>query len=530
MSPISKKILRKVPYPLDVTYFVSPPEAMPSHLKQIEREVIDRLEEFAATSDKIRFQVKRIENAKSKEAQELSRRGVIPFTVRTVSRDAFQVTKVYSALTVSYLDRLQKALPQVTPETLQWMEYRLMASVLKIQREKTPYISLYGEIDIPDKRYMTPQLQQAFLRLGSKMPQIKDRYDRAAETIREDGYRFERISLMKEKAPVPKQTDCLVVLGPESLAPKQVKAIRDFLASNKSVILALQNQTYEYQPGGGGGLYVRAIRKSHGLDGFLDEIGTPLSQKVLMDEAQQTVRLTRRVNVQGHAGARIRVPVKLPIQVLVSRDQINRDLAMTEGISRLFYLWGNALRPDDNRLKSHDLKLISLFTSSNRSWEAEAEEGGLSAEYFAPPKVRTPRLPLAVMVEGDFSWLAEDPGKSTDAVTEKNEKKHGQGRLLVIGSGEMFKKGVLDQGQNRLLLLNILDTLTLGGELLPLRAKAQAMRYIRQADDKEKVGARLFGVVLMPLMAGLFGVARFTLRRRRRSGYTQKSRLKEVKT
>lgn len=522
LSPESGRILEQIPYPLDITYFVSPPEVMPSHMKQMEREVTDRMKEFAATSERIRFRVSRIMNMDSPEAADLARRGIIPFTVRTVNRDAFQVTKVYSALTISYLDRLQKALPQLTPQTLPDMEYRLISSALKIQREKAPYVSLYGEVDTPDRKYMTPQSRRAFMRLGSRMPQVRDRYSEAAAAMKEEGYRFERISLTKEKARIPRETDCLVVMGAKEMDEQQAGAVKDFLASGRSVVLALQNQAFEYRPGGSGGLYVKERPVAHGLEQLLNEIGCPLSPRVLMDEAQQTVRITRRIDVQGRAGGRVKVPVRLPVQVLVGPGQINRDFSLTEGISRLFFLWGNAVTPDMARLSGHGLELTSLFTSSSRSWEAESREGGLPADYFEAPEERAPELPLGVMIRGDFSWLTGDAQKTHNnekACDEANPNPAGRGSLTLIGSGEMFKDGIMGQGQNRLLLLNLLDTLTLGGELLPLRARTQPVRYIRPAGDVEKIAARLLGVVMAPALIVLFGAGRFMWRRRRRSNF-----------
>lgn len=512
LSPVSREILSEVPYPLDITYFVSPPEAMPSRLKNLEEEVRDRLEEFAKSSDKVRLHINRIDSTDSEDAAELARRGVTPFTVRTVSRDSFQVTKIYSAITTTYLDRMQQAVSQVTPENLNQIEYWLISSVLCIQREKAPNVSLYASLDRPDKKYMAPGVQKAFMRFGSKMPRPVDRFDRLAATIKEEGFRFDRISLIG-KLPIPEETDCLVVVAPEDFTPLQAEAVKNFLAKGKSVALALQNSTYEYRPGGSGGLYVKSRAWNHGLNGLLEEIGVPLSQKVLMDKAQQTVHLTRRLDAQGKAGDKVRMPVKLPTQILVTGDQIREDIPFTEGVSKIFAMWGTAIKPDEKRLLANGLTAKVVFTSGPASWEAEAGTGRLDAEYFKTPEKQSPRLPLGVLVEGDFSRL----GKETphDATKKSPEK----GRLLLLGSSEMFKNGILGQGENRLFLMNALDTLTLGGRLLPLRTKIKGVRYLRESPAKEKLAARFLGIALVPFIVAVAGTGHFVWCGRRRGAY-----------
>jgi len=512
LSRESERILSRIPYPLDITYFVSPPEAMPSELRQFEKEVTERLSGYARISDRIRFKVVRLADPDSEDAKELARRGVIPFSARTVSKDSYAVTKIYSALTMTYLDKVQQAVPQVLPDNLGELEYRLMSTLVRMMRDGPPFVSMYASVDMPDERYMSQSAQKTFTRLGFRMPTPMDRFDQLAEAIKQEGYGFERISLAKDP-PIPEKTDCLLVLGPDGFTDRETGAIKEFLSTGKPVILALNTHSYEYRPGGSGGINVTAKEVRHGLSDFLAGIGVPLSQKILMDEAQDTVYLTKKVDIQGRSGDQVRVPVKLPIQPSVTGDRINGSDKILSGVTKLSAMWGTAIEPDGERLRELGLSSRVLFTSGPRSWEAEAMDGVLSPDYFNAPETRSPGLPLALLVEGDFSGAFSGKGKADEAAPP--------GRLLLVGSAEMFKNSFLPNGENRLFLLNAIDTFTYGGELIPLRTRTQAKRHIRDATGAEKLGARVAGIGLVPAFAAISGTGLFLYRRQRRTAYAR---------
>jgi len=72
---------------------------------------------------------------------------------------------------------------------------------------------------------------------------------------------------------------------------------------------------------------------------------------------------------------------------------------------------------------------------------------------------------------------------------------------------------------NGLVLLNAVDALTLGGDLIQIRAKATATRAIGAVSDGQKLFYRFLTIGLVPLLILLFGVSRMMRRRREEADF-----------
>ncbi|MDZ7376595.1 MAG: GldG family protein, partial [candidate division KSB1 bacterium] len=158
LSPSVGKILSQLEAPIEITYYVSSSEKMPTQWKNLERDVIDKLEELRmASRGKLTYKIfdpsaeeekeayeeqksKEQEKQKSKDvikadekkpkvtrkkiAEQLYERGVIPFGVQSTERDELSVKRVYSSLVLSYLDRKEDVIEEVRPETFGNLEYK----------------------------------------------------------------------------------------------------------------------------------------------------------------------------------------------------------------------------------------------------------------------------------------------------------------------------------------------------------------------------------------------------------------------
>jgi len=75
MSPSVKKILSKLEAPIEVTYYVSSSEKMPTQWKNLERDVIDKLRELKiASKGKLTYKVFDPSKEEEKEAYAEQRR------------------------------------------------------------------------------------------------------------------------------------------------------------------------------------------------------------------------------------------------------------------------------------------------------------------------------------------------------------------------------------------------------------------------------------------------------------------------
>jgi ABC-type uncharacterized transport system involved in gliding motility auxiliary subunit len=73
----------------------------------------------------------------------------------------------------------------------------------------------------------------------------------------------------------------------------------------------------------------------------------------------------------------------------------------------------------------------------------------------------------------------------------------------------------LQAGQNALLLLNSIDSMVHGDDLISIRSKLMTQRVIKPVGDTAKVLLRLFAVGLVPVVLVVFGLSRANSRRRK---------------
>jgi ABC-type uncharacterized transport system involved in gliding motility auxiliary subunit len=87
--------------------------------------------------------------------------------------------------------------------------------------------------------------------------------------------------------------------------------------------------------------------------------------------------------------------------------------------------------------------------------------------------------------------------------------------VMVVGCSKMFEDSFLQMVPgNGMLLLNAVDALTLGDDLIEIRAKVTTARTLRPISDQLRLLLKFVVVGLIPLAIAVFGVGR-QLRRRR---------------
>ena len=131
------------------------------------------------------------------------------------------------------------------------------------------------------------------------------------------------------------------------------------------------------------------------------------------------------------------------------------------------------------------------------------------------PSAGDPRgpFPLAVLLEGKFS----DPFESArlPRLTPK------PGKLLLIGAVTPFQEQLLDNGSHAHFFLNAVDALSLGEDLIQIRAKQPVERVIGPVSSGAKAWWRFFTSLLIPLGIAGIGWVRLLLRRRAKWQYLQ---------
>lgn len=526
ISPGAKNILGKLDVPVVVKYYVTTKDEMPAGLKTLQQEVTDKLSELKiASKGNLDYVV--VNPKETPELEEtLGEKGVRPFQVQSVDRDALAVKLVYSALSIGYKDKGEETIPQLLPENMGSLEYELISKVMKLTRKEQPIVAVMST-----KEQMDPQMMQMYMQAGQPMPEPQDNFKRVPEILRGEGYDVRPVDLVPGSA-LPETTKTLLLLAPQEMTERQRYEISRHLRRGGNVIVAAQSTFYDYLPGPRGGFRIDVRTQPLPINDLLSEYGVRIDDRLLMDQQMATLAIPRTQQV-GFFSFQVTEPVQVPMQVRIMGDGIKRDLPLGAGVPELLYLWGNQVIVDEAALSQKQLTAHTILEGSENSWIVEKAGGTGSLEQ---PEITidghdlTPHPKLAVLIQGTFpdpwegkpvpSWggpsdttaVAEVPAPITPA----------PGRLLVLGCSKMFEEMLLQQAGHGLFLLNSVDALTLGDDLISIRSKRFDRRTFGEVSDGKKLIFRFANVALVPLLLVLFGFSRSLKRRREKEDYAAK--------
>ena len=542
VSEASKEILKGLKVPVQVKLYITPASKMPAELKTLERDITDKLREMSvASGGMLKWKVIHMEAAnvlrdafsageekKDKERsleERLIDKGVKPFSVSALREDQTTTQLIYSSIGVAYKEKEEEIIPQVMPSTLPELEYRLISVIFKLTRDKQPTVALvapYQDIQIP------PHLMQLYLQMGQMPPRRDDPYVLLQKVLEYEKFNVRRVRLEKDD-PLPKEYDALVVVDPRNLDERQKWEINRALVQGKPTFIAAQMYRWNYS------IYRDSISVSKeevnpGVNDFLSPSGLGISRDILMDANHEPLTITSGNPLERLLGGG--TPVDLPTHIVVNPASMNPDISITSRIGRIFYLWGSHIELDEEKLSENKLQYTTLFSTSDGAWTLPADQPLTQASIQPPP--RTARYPLAVMVKGQFvdayagkerpEWPEKPPRPGAPPPSGEEEEPAGPlepapGKLVLVGCAECFRRNFLTQG-NLDFFMNCIDALTLGEELIHIRAKKPIDRTIdrpRSAFTRAfwKYGAH--GLVVLLIVAA--GITRAVLVRRSRERY-----------
>ncbi|MBI4226859.1 MAG: Gldg family protein [Candidatus Omnitrophica bacterium] len=532
VAPATRQLLRQLEVPATVKLYLSPPDKMPTAMRTLERDVRDALEELRlASGGNLHYTVSHMEASAAmaeppgdegpSREQLLGRKGIRPFQVQSIEADELGVRLIYASAAIAYRDRPEEIIPQIVPDTLDQFEYLVMSRIYRMTLETLPQVALLAPYA---QKAVDPQVLQLLQQLGMNAQDslTDDAYRYLAAALQREGYRFARIRLT-EQEPIPPDTRALVIVDPGELNDRQRYEINRYLVEGGTLFVAAQRYQFQYAQQGRG---VGAIPKPQviGLDPLLSGWGVAVSPDILFDQESRLLTISMGGGPFGFA-----VPVQAPIHVFVGQSQMNHALSITGQLPPLMYLWGSALTLQDAALKAQGVTTTTLFTSSPKSWLVPLSD----YDTFSPSKPVAGPQPLAVWARGTFAdqyagrpapaWSSETPAASDKPapagpgapLTPK------PGQLIVTGCSEMFKEQLIGEGGHLPFIVNAVDTLVSGGQLVGIRNKQPVARALATVSPSVKAWARGLTLGVMPWLIVAAALAHAAWRRRVREAYAR---------
>ncbi|MDE2348464.1 MAG: Gldg family protein [Gammaproteobacteria bacterium] len=267
------------------------------------------------------------------------------------------------------------------------------------------------------------------------------------------GVRWEDADLSDGR--VPADADMLMVLDPQSLAPKQVFAIDQFLMEGGTVMVAASSEEVSLQQG------IVGTPAHSGLEDWLKGYGLSLSKRLVLDSASGALPIPEERNLGGIVLNEIQL-VKYPYILDVRGSGLNERSPITSNLGQVYAPWAAAVRVDDKLNAGR--QVTPLLHSSATSWLADGSSlmpdfGRYPTLGFAAGSPRGPQ-PLAVMVQGRFvsafkgkpsplasapaaapaaaGPTAAPPAPSPASIDSVIDHSPASARLILVGSSAMF--------------------------------------------------------------------------------------------
>ena len=543
ISEATGSILTGLKAPVIVKLFISPSDKMPTGLKTLERDVRDKLEEFKITSKgNFKYKVFRMDTANVMEQEpgdeetlekSIQKKGIVPFQVQSVEADEVGVKLIYSAISVAYKEKEDEVIPRVTPESVAELEYILISKIYKMTLEKAPKVAMFAPYE---ERTISPEMMRRINPQQQRNTILEDAYEIIPKVLGYEGYEVSRTGLTKDD-PIPENIDTLIVIEPKGLNERQRFEINRFLVNGGSVFLVVQQYSFNYTPEAGG-LQVVVMDNKPDANPLLNAWGLGVDEDILMDKEHDVITVAG-MQPFGGISMQMSYPVRSPLHIKVLPEQMDKEISITSNLSSILYLWGNALQIDKDKLIELGLDIDVLFTSSQDSWKIPFQgdiQGRIQVldkeDFIMPVSEKRDSFPLAILVEGQFpnafsgkdmpAWPKDETEEGEESY-EKSEKSPAispaPGKLILIGCSMIFNKQAIGRPGHIDFLLNSIDAITLGEDLIKVRSKRPQERVLGRLSARAKIGWRIFTTFLVPLILCILGGVRLFTRSRLKLSY-----------
>jgi hypothetical protein len=231
-------------------------------------------------------------------------------------------------------------------------------------------------------------------------------------------------------------------------------------------------------------------------------------------------------------------PVKTPAQIRLTDHNFNRENSFGNRVQRLLYFGGSRFRLDEEKLKKSSIEHEWIMKASDQAWSVEHKGGNLNLEPPTGQEKYLDKPELAMLLKGKFASTWKDkkvpyfmkevdktdetpappqrPGQPPakpqmvpDSTTAEENQIVGEihdSKVLLIGSSTIFKDDFMGDQNHQAFFLNCVDALTLGDDLIHIRAKATLDATLPLTTDSEKSFWKFFVIAFMPLVFGVIGM------------------------
>lgn len=486
LAPATRRVLAALDDEVVLTAYFS--RRLPPYLMHQRRQVQDLLEEYGAHA-RGRLALEFVDPADDPETgRRMRAMGIPQLQLEVVERDQLQLSTAYLALALQYGGR-QEVIP-VIQDTAS-LEYELTAALVRLVNPEKKGVGWIGggpEPFDPGRRGADP--------LRRELGRLFDLDDLGAG----DGL-----------TAVPEGVDALVLAGPRDLPEPARFAVDQFIMRGGSAVFLVDH--IDIPPGS-----LAAVPVESGIHDLLEHYGVKVARDVVFEP---------RLNAPAaFSTGYVQFRVAYPYWALVPAEGLDREHPVTSRLERVVLPWASTVEYVAPAGGAPAAAVVLARTSP----QALAESGGWDFE--PQPRRRggpagggpAPEKPLALLLTGRFRsfWADREPPAAPEEAAAGARRtvlrESPETSILVVGTSRLAEPEFLRQfPENGVFLLNAVDWMTMGQDLIGIRSRISSDRVLSPVSDGVKAFARGVNVVGVPLLVALAGFVHLARRRRRRA-------------
>lgn len=471
-----------------LTYFVSPRDEMPSHMRGIERDVETLFRSLrAAAPDRLDYAIVRLASTGAREAgapaetgegdgpapvdDDLERyaanRRISPVRVRSVDRDAYSERTVWSGISIAYKTYRPAVVNGIEPMHLTRLQAIVMAHLDRMERPRRPIVALA----VPSQGTALSNVHATYTKLAAELRKCVEVVDpRDASAIPGKVLTVD----LNGGAPIPKEADVLFWIDPTTPSPSRLRELQLYLESGRCAVIAGSEWVAEVSSDASGTPQVEFKSTGYDAQPLLSAFGlAPVRGLVLDGDCLDLV-----------AGQN-KIPAPFVFRCIAYRQDFRRMRGQPNGT--LLFPAPTPMRIDAERVAELGFEADVLATSSDKTWIAELPSGPVPVMRLTPEEGESvPMQPLIVGLRSKDPW---------------------GGRLVLCSAGGTFHDGNFDRDATAhwRLLRVLTDTLASDEQIVYAQLGARRPAPVPELERPQRWLWRFLCVFVLPILLG--GVA-----------------------
>jgi len=259
--------------------------------------------------------------------------------------------------------------------------------------------------------------------------------------------------------------------------------------------------------------------KNHQLDNLLEHYGVRIKKDLVLDARSNSV-------VQFQSQFSI-FATNYPPWPKVLQSNMAPNHPIVNRIETVAFPWTSSVEIIKERTQG--MEAVDLLKTTEYAWTQENNFNVNPNNIPSVPRSQLKQYTLAAIIRGKFtSSFAEKPipppkptAGSTPALADKERQTIKEcakpGTIMVIGDSDFVSnQNMSGRDGNMSFIMNAFDWVTLGGDLIGIRAKEAHQRPLKETSQTTKLIFKVLNIGMVPCLFVIYGLLRFFLRQRDR--------------